>query len=104
MFFSKKSEEKIAQLEKKLFRMDQVTDSLNKEMLVMTLNEAGVITAQNSNSADELGYPLDRVTGKKLLDFVPDKARNTPHFKSLKTALEKKEHWVGAIQFQRADG
>jgi len=44
MFFSRKHEEKIAQLEKKLFRLEQVADSLNREMLVMTLDEAGVIT------------------------------------------------------------
>ena len=56
MFFSRKHEEKIAQLEKKLFRLEQVADSLNREMLVMTLDEAGVITGQNSNSANELGY------------------------------------------------
>ncbi|RGP54562.1 chemotaxis protein [Pseudomonas abyssi] len=104
MFFSRKHEEKIAQLEKKLFRLEQVADSLNREMLVMTLDEAGVITGQNSNSANELGYSQDRVSGRKLLDFVPENARSTPHFKSLKAALENKEHWVGAIQFQRAEG
>ena len=89
MFFSRKHEEKIAQLEKKLFRLEQVADSLNREMLVMTLDEAGVITGQNSNSANELGYSQDRVSGRKLLDFVPENARSPPHFKSLKAALEK---------------
>ena len=104
MFFSKKHEQKIAQLEKKLSRMDQITSSLNKEMLVMTLNEAGIITGQNSNSANELGYSRDQVQGKKLLDFVPEKARGSKHFSSLKSAIEKREHWVGAVQFKRADG
>ena len=104
MFFSKKHEQKIARLEKKLSRMDQITSSLNKEMLVMTLNEAGIITGQNSNSANELGYSRDQVQGKKLLDFVPEKARGSKHFSSLKSAIEKREHWVGAVQFKRADG
>lgn len=57
MFFSKKHEAKIAQLEKKLFSLEQVADSLNKEMLVMSLDESGGITGQNSNSATERGYP-----------------------------------------------
>ena len=104
MFFSKKDNEKIAQLEKKLLRMEQIANSLNNEMLVMTLNEAGVITGQNSNSANELGYSRDQVQGKKLLDFVPEKARGSKHFSSLKSAIEKREHWVGAVQFKRADG
>ena len=97
MFFSKKDNEKIAQLEKKLLRMEQIANSLNNEMLVMTLNEAGVITGQNSNSANELGYSRDQVQGKKLLDFVPEKARGSKHFSSLKSAIEKREHWVGAV-------
>ena len=104
MFFSKKHEQKIAQLEKKLSRMDQITSSLNKEMLVMTLDGAGVITGQNSNAANELGYNLEQVQGNKLLDFVPEKARGSKHFSSLKSAIEKRQHWVGAVQFQRADG
>lgn len=104
MFFSKKHEQKIAQLEKKLSRMDQITSSLNKEMLVMTLDGSGVITGQNSNAANELGYNLEQVQGNKLLDFVPEQARGSKHFQSLKTAIEKGEHWVGAVQFQRADG
>lgn len=104
MFFSKKHEQKIAQLEKKLSRMDQITSSLNKEMLVMTLDGSGVITGQNSNAANELGYNLEQVQSNKLLDFVPEQARGSKHFQSLKTAIEKGEHWVGAVQFQRADG
>lgn len=104
MFFSKKHEQKIAQLEKKLSRMDQITSSLNKEMLVMTLDQSGVITGQNNNSANELGYNLEQVQGNKLLDFVPEKARGSKHFQNLKAAIEKRQHWVGAVQFQRADG
>ncbi|WP_425439938.1 hypothetical protein [Pseudomonas abyssi] len=43
-FSVESTKKKIAQLEKKLFRLEQVADSLNREMLVMTLDEAGVIT------------------------------------------------------------
>ena len=104
MFFGRKLEQKIAKLEKKLFRMDQINNSLNEEMLVMTLDGGGTITGQNTNSAQELGYTEDAVTGKKLLDFVPQNARTSKHYKDLKSAIERREHWVGAIQFQRADG
>ena len=58
MFFSKKDNEKIAQLEKKLLRMEQIANSLNNEMLVMTLNEAGVITGIDAMSVGLAAWRL----------------------------------------------
>ena len=104
MFFKKSSSADIAKIESQLFKLHQVRKSLDSEMLVMVLDPSGYITSQNSNTADELGYSDDEITGKKLLDFVPEKVRNTSHFASLKTALEERKHWVGAIQFQSASG
>jgi len=104
MFFNKSLKQKIERLESKLFKLDQVKASLDREMLVMTIDESGAITGQNGNSESELGYPSDAIIGKKLLEFVPENARDTQHFTGLKNALNKREHWVGAIHFQHLNG
>lgn len=104
MFFNKHLKQKISTLQKKILRFQQVKDSLDTDMLVVTLNESGNITWQNANSAKELGYTEEKIVNKKLLDFVPGKARDTKHYHALKKAIEQKKHWVGAIQFEHADG
>ena len=35
---------------------------------------------------------------------MPSNARDTGHFKSLKKAIEQREHWVGALQFVNVNG
>jgi len=55
MFFDKHLKQKISTLQKKILRFQQVKDSLDTDMLVLTLNESGTVTWQNANSAKELG-------------------------------------------------
>lgn len=87
-----------------MYKLKQVRKSLDAEMLVLIIDGSGTITAQNQNTADELGYSDKEIKGRKLLECVPENARDTPHFASLKSALENREHWVGAIQFLNAHG
>lgn len=102
MFFNKSLNSKITELKSKLFRLVQVKKSLDEEMLVLTMDKAGLITSQNKNFADELGYSDQQLLGKSLLNFVPANAKQTAHFNGLKHALTQREHWVGALQFLQA--
>lgn len=102
MFFNKSLNAQITELKSKLFRLVQVKKSLDEEMLVLTIDKAGLITSQNKNFANELGYSDQQLLGKNLLSFVPANAKQTAHFNSLKHALTKREHWVGALQFLQA--
>jgi methyl-accepting chemotaxis protein len=104
MFFNKTLKSENAELKSKLFKQEQVKKSLDEEMLVLIIDKTGLVTAQNKNFADELGYSDQQLIGKKLLDFVPSNARDTGHFKSLKKAIEQREHWVGALQFVNVNG
>ena len=104
MFFNQKSKNKIVELEKKIFELEQVRQGLDSEMLVVKLDASGHIKEQNDNSKKEGGYSSEQLIGQLVLDFVPPEARNTEHFKNFKQALEKQKHWVGAIQFVLADG
>ncbi|CAM4257299.1 methyl-accepting chemotaxis protein [Pseudoalteromonas ostreae] len=102
MFFNKSLNSQITELKSKLFRLIQVKKSLDEEMLVLTMDKTGLITSQNKNFVNELGYSDQQLLGKKLLSFVPDNAKQTAHFNSLKNALAQREHWVGALQFLQA--
>lgn len=104
MFFNKTLKSESAELKSKLFKQEQVKKSLDEEMLVLIIDKTGLVTAQNKNFTDELGYSDQQLIGKKLLDFVPSNARDTGHFKSLKKAIEQREHWVGALQFVNVNG
>lgn len=104
MFFNQSSKNQIAELRSQLFREHQVKKSLDNEMLVLQIDSSGRITEQNTNFESELGYQSSELYNKHLTDFVPENAKNTPHFKGLNIALEKHKHWVGALQFKNADG
>ena len=104
MFFNTSLKRENAKLKSQLFRLEQVKKSLDEEMLVLLIDKTGLITAQNKNFADELGYSDQQLIGNKLLDFVPSNARQTGHFQSLKDALKQCEHWAGALQFVHANG
>ena len=104
MFFNNTIKSENAKLKSQLFVQNQVRKSLDEEMLVLIIDKTGLISSQNKNFANELGYPDQQLIGKKLLDFVPSNARQTGHFKSLKKALEKHEHWAGALQFVHVNG
>ncbi len=47
---------------------------------------------------------LSQVKGHRFLEFVPEIARNTPHFKKLKDSIEQRVHYWGAIEFLRENG
>lgn len=104
MFFNQSLKNQIAELQSQLFKERQVKQSLDNEMLVIDIDTTGRVTKQNNDFERELGYQSTELYGKHLLDFVPENARSTAHYKGLKAALEKNENWVGALQFKNANG
>lgn len=104
MFFNRALQRQIDDMKSQLFRQQQVKKSLDEEMLVLEIDGTGRISHQNTNFELALGYSHGQLINKELFNFVPDNARNTVHFKGLKNAIEKQEHWVGALQLVNASG
>ena len=91
-------------LREELHILKQVRDGLREEMIFLNLNERGEIEAVNEVFEKELGYSLSQVKGHRFFEFVPEIARNTPHFKKLKDSIEQRVHYWGAIEFLRENG
>lgn len=104
MFFNKSLQKENQQLRESLYSLEQVRDSLNEDMLRITLDTQGNVISANQRLQSELNVIAEKLVGKHLTELVPQKARNTPHFKRMKMAIESKEHWNGALQIEKGNG
>jgi len=104
IIFNKRLKEEIEQLKEELLSMQQVRECLDNEMLVLTLDSKGKITAANANFINDMLFQRNSPVGRELTDLVPQRARNTNHYKLMCNALTRSEHWAGALQITKGDG
>ncbi|WP_158135260.1 methyl-accepting chemotaxis protein [Vibrio navarrensis] len=103
MFFNKSLQRENQQLREKLYSLEQVSESLNNDMLRITLDPQGKVIAVNANFEQELGIKFEKISGVHLTQLVPKSARNTQHYTRMKSAIEKREHWNGALQIEKGN-
>ncbi|WP_275138703.1 methyl-accepting chemotaxis protein [Vibrio furnissii] len=101
MFFNQSLQKENQQLKEELYSLVQVRESLEQDMLRITLNAKGVVQSVNARFHKELGLAKESVEGKHLTELVPEKARDTEHFHRMKEALARAEHWNGALQIKK---
>lgn len=101
MFFNQSLQKENQQLKEELYSLVQVRESLEQDMLRITLNAKGVVQSVNARFHKELGLAKESVEGKHLTELVPEKARDTEHFHRMKEALARTEHWNGALQINK---
>lgn len=101
MFFNQSLQKENQQLKEELYSLVQVRESLEQDMLRITLNAKGVVQSVNARFHKELGLAEEAVEGKHLTELVPEKARDTEHFHRMKEALSRAEHWNGALQIKK---
>lgn len=103
MFFNKSLQRENQELREKLYSLEQVSESLNNDMLRITLDPQGKVIAVNANFEQELGIKFEKISGVHLTQLVPKSARNTQHYTRMKSAIEKREHWNGALQIEKGN-
>ncbi|MBD0786334.1 PAS domain-containing methyl-accepting chemotaxis protein [Vibrio sp. Y2-5] len=103
MFFNKSLQQENQKLKENLYSLEQVRESLDEDMLRLTLDPQGNILSVNANFEQELGIKSSTVSGSHLTTLVPEKAKQSTHFKALKSALDGKKHWNGAFQIAKAN-
>ncbi|MBE3666063.1 chemotaxis protein [Vibrio navarrensis] len=101
MFFNKSLQRENQELKERLYSLEQVSESLNNDMLRITLDPQGKVIAVNANFEQELGIKFEKISGVHLTQLVPKSARNTQHYTRMKSAIEKREHWNGALQIKK---
>ena len=89
--------QELAEAQDRLSSLEQVKESLDREMLFLKLNSQGQVIAANSNFLGEMQYSAGAVEGKVLFSLVPEYAQGTNHFNLMKRAIQSGEHWAGAL-------
>ncbi|QFU05043.1 Biofilm dispersion protein BdlA [Pseudoalteromonas sp. THAF3] len=103
MFLRKSHLAELKSLQDEVLIYKQIFSSLSEEMIHLTMDLQGVIISANTLFETETQISSHAWQARALLDFVPNLARSTEHYKALKNALTQRKHWAGALEMQNND-
>ena len=96
--------QELTALREELSSLLQVKESLESEMLCLTLDPEGRVEWANANFLQELAYSLGEIVGRAIEDLVPAHVRQDPFQLRFKHALARGEHFAGAVRLMRGNG
>ncbi|MCF5037599.1 PAS domain S-box protein [Pseudomonas lactis] len=96
--------QELTALREELSSLLQVKESLENEMLCLTLDPEGRVEWANANFLQELAYSLSEIVGRAIEDLVPAHVRQDPFQLRFKHALARGEHFAGAVRLMRGNG
>ena len=102
--FNTHLKQELSALREELSSVLQVKESLEREMLCLTLDVEGRVEWANANFLQQLGYSLNEVVGRAIEDLVPAHARQNEFQLRFKHALARGEHFAGAVRLMRGNG
>ena len=102
--FNKRLKQELAALREELSSLQQVRESLDSEMLVLSLGADGRIETANPNFTQEMRYANSSLVGRHIDELVPAHLKNDEHHRRFKTAMTRNEHFSGTVRLLRGDG
>ena len=102
--FNKRLKQELAALREELSSLLQVKESLESEMLVLTLEPDGRIQSVNQNFLNEMFYKSQDLIGRALEDIVPAHVKSDEFHLRFKNAMTRGEHFAGAVRLLRGNG
>nr|WP_317850815.1 methyl-accepting chemotaxis protein [Pseudomonas sp. A-B-19] len=102
--FNKRLKQELSALREELSSLQQVKESLESEMLVLTLDSDGRVQSVNQNFLGEMHYKSGDLIGRHIDDFVPDHVKFDEFQQRFKNALTRGEHFAGAVRLLRGTG
>ena len=102
--FNTRLKQELTALREELSSLLQVKESLESEMLCLTLDPEGRVEWANANFLQELAYSLGEIVGRAIEDLVPAHVRQDPFQLRFKQALARGEHFAGAVRLMRGNG
>jgi methyl-accepting chemotaxis protein len=102
--FNKRLKQELATLREELSSLLQVKESLESEMLVLTLEADGRIQSVNQNFLGEMLYKSQDLVGRAIEDIVPAHVKADDFHHRFKAALTRGEHFAGAVRLSRGNG
>ncbi len=102
--FNKRLKQELAALREELSSLVQVKESLESEMLVLTLEPDGRIQSVNQNFLTEMLYKSQDLIGRAIEDIVPAHVKTDEFHHRFKNAMNRGEHFAGAVRLLRGNG
>ncbi|KII29460.1 chemotaxis protein [Pseudomonas fluorescens] len=102
--FNKRLKQELAALREELSSLVQVKESLESEMLVLNLEPDGRIQSVNQNFLTEMLYKSQDLIGRAIEDIVPAHVKTDEFHHRFKNAMNRGEHFAGAVRLLRGNG
>ncbi len=102
--FNKRLKQELAALREELSSLVQVKESLESEMLALTLEPDGRIRSVNQNFLDEMFYKSQDLIGRAIEDVVPAHVKTDEFHQRFKNSMSRGEHFAGAVRLLRGNG
>ncbi|QJI27313.1 PAS domain-containing methyl-accepting chemotaxis protein [Pseudomonas sp. ADAK18] len=102
--FNTRLKQELSALREELSSLLQVRESLESEMLALTLDPEGRITSVNANFLEEMAYQGINLQGRLIDDLVPAHVKQNEFQLRFKNALARGEHFAGTVRLLRGNG
>jgi len=102
--FNTRLKQELADLREELSSLNQVKESLESEMLCLTLDAEGRVEWANTNFLQELAYQASAILGRPIEELVPAHVRQDSFQLRFKNALTRGEHFAGTVRLMRGNG
>ena len=102
--FNTRLKQELSALREELSSLQQVKESLESEMLCLTLDADGRVEWANANFLQELSYQATNILGRHIDDLVPAHLRQDEFQMRFKNALVRGEHFAGTVRLMRGNG
>jgi methyl-accepting chemotaxis protein len=102
--FNKRLKQELSALREELSSLQQVKESLESEMLVLTLDTDGRVQSVNQNFLSEMHYKSNELIGRHIEEIVPEHVKNDEFQLRFKGAMSRGEHFAGAVRLLRGTG
>ena len=102
--FNTRLKQELSALREELSSLNQVKESLESEMLCLTLDAEGRVEWANANFLQELAYQSGQLLGRKIEDLEPVHVRRDEFQQRFKNALVRGEHFAGTVRLMRGNG
>ena len=102
--FNIRLKQELSALREELSSLHQVKESLESEMLCLTLDAEGRVEWANANFLQELAYQNGQLLGRPIEDLVPVHVRKDEFQQRFTNALVRGEHFAGTVRLMRGNG
>ncbi|MDY0833284.1 PAS domain-containing methyl-accepting chemotaxis protein [Pseudomonas sp. SED1] len=102
--FNTRLKQELSALREELSSLQQVRESLESEMMALTLDPEGRIESVNAIFLQEMGYQGSQLQGRLIEDLVPAHVKQDAFQLRFKNALVRGEHFAGTVRLTRGNG